>query len=70
MNNREIIDLINKVSVCIIGELGNNWSMDPSEAQLRYKYAYTDGVYELRNSLIRHFIKEEENGERKDSERE
>lgn len=59
-----------KVSVDLIGEMGSSWSVDPAEGQLRYKYAYTDGVYDMRNNLIKHFEKEEENGERKDSERE
>ena len=60
MDNKKIIQIINETALSQIEELGNNWSIEPHEASIRYKYAYNDGILGLKNSLIKIFAKREE----------
>lgn len=60
MDNKKIIQIINETALSQIEELGNNWSIEPNEAGVRYKYAYNDGILDLKNSLIKIFAKNEE----------
>lgn len=60
MDNKKIIQIINETALSQIEELGKNWSIDPDEAWLRYKYAYNDGILDLKNNLIKIFAKNEE----------
>jgi hypothetical protein len=60
MDNKKIIQIINETALSQIEELGRNWNIDPSEAELRYKYAYNDGILDFKNNLIKIFTKNEE----------
>lgn len=60
MDNKKIIQIINETALIQIEKLGSDWSIDPSEASIRYKYAYNDGILDLKNNLIKIFAKNEE----------
>lgn len=60
MDNKKIIQIINETALSQIEELGRNWNIDPSEASIRYKYAYNDGILDFKNNLIKIFAKNEE----------
>lgn len=60
MDNKKIIQIIKETALSQIEELGSNWKMDPSEAELRYKYAYNDGILDFKNNLIKIFTNNEE----------
>ena len=60
MDNKKIIQIINETALSQIEALGRNWDIDPSEAAVRYKYGYNDGILDLKNNLIKIFEKNEE----------
>lgn len=59
MDNKKIIQIINETAIIQIEELGRNWDIAPTEAELRYKYAYNDGILDFKNRLIKIFAKKE-----------
>ncbi len=60
MDNKKIIQIINETALIQIEKLGENWNIDAHEAEVRYKYAYNDGILDFKNNLIKIFAKNEE----------
>lgn len=60
MDNKKLIQIIKETALSQIEELGSDWNIAPTEAELRYKYAYNDGILDFKNNLIKIFAKREE----------